>query len=287
MTLYRQLLLFTLITLICLCTGLWIGEQKRTRDFLVNQLEFNAQITATSLGLSLSTLALGRDIAAMESMINALFDRGYYRLIQLHDVKGDLLIDRNADIAVEGVPYWFIHLIPLTPPRAVALIMQGLQQTGSVTVESYPGYAYQTLWKSALAAAVWFAAATSAVTLLGGFGLYRLLKPLTELEKQAIALCDRRFHIQAKLPRTRELRRVVTAMNRMTERMREMFQEQAAIADSLLQHAYQDPLTAMGNRRFLEAQIKAKFDDKETSRPRCIHPISDPRSPDLQPRARL
>ena len=144
------------------------------------------------------------------------------------------------------------------------MIIQGLQQTGSVTVESYPGYAYQTLWKSALAAALWFAAATSAVTLLGGIGLYRLLKPLTELEKQATALCDRRFDIQEKLPRTRELCRVVTAMNRMTERMREMFQEQAAIADSLLQRAYQDPLTAMGNRRFLEAQIKAKFDDKET-----------------------
>lgn len=117
MTLYRQLLLFTLITLICLCTGLWIGEQKRTRDFLVDQLESHAQDTATSLGLSLSTLAKGTDVPAMEAMINALFDRGYYRIIELRGVKGEVLVDRKADITVEGVPAWFIRLTPLTAPR--------------------------------------------------------------------------------------------------------------------------------------------------------------------------
>jgi diguanylate cyclase (GGDEF)-like protein len=265
MTLYRQLLLCTLITLTSLCAGLWVGDHKRTRDFLVDQLESHAQDTATSLGLSLSTLAKGTDIPAMEAMINALFDRGYYRLIQLRDVSGQVVIDRQADIAVEGVPAWFIHLTPLTAPRADALIMHGWQQTGSVVVESHPGYAYQALWHSAQATALWFAAAAVAVALLGGLGLRRLLRPLTEVEEQALALCDRRFHIQEHLPRTRELRRVVTAMNRMTERIREMFDEQAAIADNLRQRAYQDPLTGLGNRRFLEAQIKAKLEGRETA----------------------
>jgi len=264
MTLYRQLLLCTLITLIGLCAGLWVGDHKRTRDFLIEQLESHAQDTATSLGLSLSTLAEGTDIPAMEAMINALFDRGYYRLVQLRDVKGEVVIDRQADIAVEGVPAWFIRLTPLAAPRADALIMHGWQQTGSVVVESHPGYAYRTLWKSALAAALWFAATAAAVALLGGLGLRRLLRPLTEVEQQALALCDRRFQIQERLPRTRELRRVVLAMNRMTERVRALFDEQATIAETLRQHAYQDPLTGLGNRRFLEAQIKAKLEGRET-----------------------
>jgi diguanylate cyclase (GGDEF)-like protein len=263
MTLYRQLLIFTLITLICLCTGLWVGEQKRTHAFLVDQLESHAQDTATSLGLSLSTLSKSMDIPAMEAMINALFDRGYYRIIQLRDIKGKILVDRKTELAVEGVPSWFIHVMPLTAPHAEALIMHGWQQVGSVTVECHPGYAYRTLWKSALAATLWFAAATAMVALLGGFGLRRLLRPLTEVEEQATALCDRRFHIQERLPRTRELRRVVMAMNRMTERIRELFQEQAAIADALRQRAYQDQLTALGNRRFLESQIKAKLEGKD------------------------
>lgn len=40
----------------------------------------------------------------MEAMINALFDRGYYRIIELRGVKGEVLVDRKADITVEGVP---------------------------------------------------------------------------------------------------------------------------------------------------------------------------------------
>ena len=265
MTLYRQLLLFTLITLICLCTGLWIGEQKRTQAFLVDQLESHAQDTATSLGLSLSTLTKGMDIPGMEVMVNALFDRGYYRVIQVRDIKGDILVDRKSALAVEGVPAWFIRLMPLAAPRAEALIMQGWQQAGLVAVESHPGYAYRTLWRSALAATLWFAIAVAAVALLGGLGLRRLLRPLTEVEEQAQALCERRFHIQERLPHTRELRRVVMAMNRMTQRIRELFQEQADIADTLRQRAYQDQLTALGNRRFLESQIKAKLEGKDTA----------------------
>ena len=267
MTLYRQLFLCTFIALACLCTGLWMGELKRTRDFLVNQMETHAQDTATSLGLSLTTLANGDDIPAMETMINALFDRGYYRAIQLSDVEGNLLIDRRTDLTLEHIPAWFIRLVPLTAPRATSLIMHGWQQTGAITVESHPGYAYQTLWQAAQTAALWFSLTGAGFTLLGGLGLRSLLKPLHNVEKQAMALCDRQFHIQERLPRTRELRSVVTAMNRMTARIREMFDEQAATADALLQRTYQDPLTATGNRRYLEAQIKAKLEDKEKETP--------------------
>lgn len=265
MTLYRQLLFSNFIILICLCTGLWMGELKRTRDFLVNQMETHAQDTATSLGISLTTLANGSDIPAMETIINALFDRGYYRIIELRGIDGELLIERRADITLESVPAWFISLVPLSAPQATSLVMQGWQQTGAVSVESHPGYAYQALWQAAQATALWFSLTGAVIVLLGGLGLRTLLKPLRSVEEQALALCDRQFHIQERLPRTRELRRVVIAMNKMTDRMREMFNEQAAIADTLLQRAYQDPLTSIGNRRYIEAQIKARLESKETA----------------------
>lgn len=265
MTLYRQLLTFSCLVLICLCAGMWVGELTRTRHFLSEQLESHAQDTATSLGLSLSTLTDGKDIPTMESMVSALFDRGYYRCIQLRDIDDHLLVDRSATIKVEGVPSWFVRLLPLNTPQAKALIMHGWQQTGTVLVVSHPGYAYQTLWRSGLAASLSFIAAFFAVALLGGWGLRRLLRPLTGIEEQAVALTERRFPIQHHLPRTRELRRVVLAMNRMAERVRDMFHEQAAIADELMQRAYQDPLTGLGNRRFLEAQTQAKISTKNSA----------------------
>ena len=65
MTLFRQLLLYACRTLACLCAGLWLGELKRTRDFLVDQLTSHAQDTATALGLSLTALTSGVDVPAM------------------------------------------------------------------------------------------------------------------------------------------------------------------------------------------------------------------------------
>ena len=166
---------------------------------------------------------------------------------------------------MEEVPAWFIRSVPLSAPQATALVMHGWQQTGVVIVESHPGYAYQTLWLAAKNTALWFSLTAVIVALLGGLGLQALLKPLRRVEEQAVALCDRQFHIQEQLPHTRELRRVVIAMNRMTDRIREMFHEQAAIADSLKQLTYQDSLTSTGNRRYLEAQIKAKLEGREAS----------------------
>lgn len=49
----------------------------------------------------------------MEAMINALYDRGYYRLMQLRDLQGKVLIDRTATLRIEG--YYLVH-----PPAAAA-----------------------------------------------------------------------------------------------------------------------------------------------------------------------
>lgn len=262
MTLFRQLLVYAFVLLTCLCTGLWVGELKRTRDYLVQQLESHAQDTATSLGLSVSTLVTGNDIPALETMIDAVFDRGYYRLIQMQDVEGNLLVNRQQYLTIGQVPSWFITFIPLKAPTAEALVMEGWQRKGTIKVESHPGYAYRMLWRAACTAAAWFGMALFAVAVIGGFGLRRLLQPLRQVEDQALALCDRQFHIQESIPRTREFQRVVLAMNRMTARIRAMFNEQTAFAETLLQRTYQDDLTTVGNRRYLEGQIKAKLEGR-------------------------
>ena len=262
MTLFRQLLVYAFVLLTCLCTGLWVGELKRTRDYLVQQLESHAQDTATSLGLSVSTLVTGNDIPALETMIDAVFDRGYYRLIQMQDIEGNLLVNRQQYLTIEQVPSWFITFLPLKAPTAEALVMEGWQRKGTIRVESHPGYAYRMLWRAACTAAAWFSMALLTVAVIGGVGLRRLLRPLRQVEEQAQALCDRQFHIQESIPRTREFQRVVLAMNRMTERIRAMFNEQTAFAETLLQRTYQDDLTPAGNRRYLEGQLKAKLEGR-------------------------
>ena len=62
MTLYRQLVIFTLFIFFVLFTGTWLAKLESTRSFLVDQLESHAQDTATSLGLSISQYAAAEDL---------------------------------------------------------------------------------------------------------------------------------------------------------------------------------------------------------------------------------
>ncbi len=261
MTLYRQLLVFTLTLSFILFAGVWLDKLQSTRTFLTKQLASHAQDTATSLGLSLSPFVAQQDFATVETMLNAIFDRGYYRSIRITDIHNSILIQRTLDIAIQGVPTWFVSLIPLATPSSDALIMDGWKKAGSVHVESHPGYAYQTLWKTTKLITVYFLLTGVIVFILGGIGIHILLRPLHRVEKQAEAICRREYEIQQHIPRTRELRQVVESMNRMTNKVKEMFDEQAAAAENLRRNTFVDVLTGLGNRRFLIAQVNAVMKD--------------------------
>ena len=171
MTLYRQLGIFTLVLFFMLFTGTWLANLESTRSFLIDQLESHAQDTATSLGLSISQHNIDNDKPAIESMINAVFDRGYYRIIRYTDAQQNVLFDRVLDVSIENVPQWFISLIPLKTPEATANVMAGWHQAGSVFVKSHPGYAYKTLWENVVRMTLWFLICAIIVLVVGGFGL--------------------------------------------------------------------------------------------------------------------
>ena len=261
MTLYRQLLIFTLTLSFILFVGVWLDKLQSTRTFLSKQLVSHAQDTATSLGLSLSPFVARQDFATVDTMLNAIFDRGYYQTIRITDIHNSILSQRTLDIAGEDVPAWFVDLIPLATPGAEALIMDGWKKAGAVWVESHPGYAYQTLWNTTQLITVYFLLTGVIVFILGGIGIHILLRPLHRVEKQAEAICRREYEIQQRIPRTRELRQVVESMNRMTNKVKEMFDEQAAAAEKLRKNAFSDVLTGLGNRRFLVAQVNAVMKD--------------------------
>jgi diguanylate cyclase (GGDEF)-like protein len=265
MTLYRQLIIFTFILFLLLFAGTWYAKLNSTRAFLVDQLESHAQDTATSLALSVSPHVGSKDMTTVESMINAVFDRGYYQIVRFDDPRHKPLLERVQEVKIENVPPWFVSWLPLKTPEATADVMAGWNQAGSIYVKSHPGYAYETLWKDVLNMTGWFAACAVFVLIAGGLGLRMLLKPLAAMERQADALCRKEYKLQVPLPWTKEFRRVVEAMNRMTGKVKEMFDEQAAQAEGLQERAYHDPLTGLGNRRYFESQISGRLDQHDVS----------------------
>lgn len=245
--------------IVLLFTMLFIGSFslsiENTRSYLNNQLRTISQDTATSLGMSISPHVSEQDFVMVERMVSAVSDSGYYRQVLVTDVDGKTIINKTQQVSLNEVPEWFINMFTLETPQGEALIMAGWQQAGMVKVLVNPGYAYMSLWSSALQSFLWFAGMSVLASILGVISLHYILNPLRRVEAQARAICDREYPIQTKLPWTIELRSVVEAMNRMTNKVKQMFEEQSASIERLRSENYLDSLTNLANRRYFDMQL--------------------------------
>jgi diguanylate cyclase (GGDEF)-like protein len=205
------------------------------------------------------------DMTTITSMVDAVFDRGDYQQLELTTLTGDTLLSRSNQTRKSDVPRWFTDIIDLQPPTAEALIMSGWQQAGKVQVTSHPGYAYGELWSNTTDTFRLFLALATVIIIIGLIALNILLRPLRLIEAQADAICNASYPLQNKLPRTRELRRVVTAMNRMSGKVSHIFAEQSALTESLRKQAYKDPVTGLGNRRYFDRQLQTLLESHEES----------------------
>ena len=256
MTLLRQLVLVITTLFILLFAGTFAISVQNTRGYLSEQLKTISQDTATSLGLTLSPHFAEDEMVIVESLIDAVFDSGYYREVVVQGTDGKAIVTRRAPARHENVPAWFVARFPLDTPRGEALIMAGWQQAGSIYVAASPGQAYVTLWNNAVQSFWWFLGASIVTFLLGVLSLHYVLRPLRAVEAQAKAICDREYPVQEKMPWTLELRSVVEAMNRMTTKVKEMFEEQAETMERIRAENFRDPVTGLANRRYFDMQLR-------------------------------
>ncbi|MCW8883116.1 MAG: EAL domain-containing protein [Sedimenticola sp.] len=263
MTLSKQLVVLIVALLLLVFAGTFLISVHNTRDYLEKQLAFHAQDAATSLGLSISPHLAENDIATVTSMTDAIFDRGFYRVIRVEDMQGKPLVDRVLPIQIEGVPDWFIEQLPLTTPEGEAMLMSGWLQSGRVIVNSHPGYAYNQLWQTIAGTLRWFLVSAVIALLVGVLLLRRVLSPLRSVEEQANAICNREFPILEKLPRTTDMRRIVEAMNRMSGKVRQMLDELERLAAGLRRQAYQHPVTGLANKRFFMDSLANQINSSE------------------------
>jgi diguanylate cyclase (GGDEF)-like protein len=256
MTLLRQLTAVIIALFVLLFAGTVAISVSDARTYLDNQLKTISQDTATSLGLSLSQDFAGSDLILIESKVSLIFDSGYYREVTVAGLDDKALVQRLAPERVPEVPAWFVRLLPIETPRGQALIMSGWQQAGTITVAANPAAAYTTLWTSSVKSFWWFFATLVLTSLLAMAALRLILRPLQLVEAQARAICDREYPVQDKLPWTLELRSVVVAMNRMTRKIKAMFDDQDQAMERLRTDSYRHALTGLANRRYFDMQLQ-------------------------------
>lgn len=257
MTLLRQLMLVVLCIYLLLFSANFILTVLDSRQYLEQQLHAHAQDTATSLGVSMATALAESDTANLELLASAVFDRGFYSEISLVDLDNQTRVQKINPARVDGVPAWFINLIKLPSPSAQTEITSGWNQLGTLTVVSNPAHAYRDLWRISNDFFYLFCFILIFSYALIGLVLKRVLRPLLNVEQQANQICERQFVVVDDIPRTRELKRVVEAMNRMSIKVRDMFRRQLQLTESLLEEARTDHLTGLTNRKEFNAQIRA------------------------------
>ncbi|MFT6433416.1 MAG: diguanylate cyclase (GGDEF)-like protein [Candidatus Azotimanducaceae bacterium] len=247
---------------IVLFTANFILTVLNSRLYLENQLQSHADDTASSLGLSMTTALQEKDIAHLDVLANAIFDRGYYQSITLKGLRGETILEKRNLIAIDDVPAWFLSLVALPSPVGQSEIMSGWSQLGVLSVISHPGHAYRDLWRISTDFFYMFIAILLLSYILLGLCLKLILRPLKEVEKQANAICEKKFTTLESIPRTRELKLVVEAMNRMSHKLRDLFAKQVELTENLRQEARTDPVTGLINRREFNAVLASKLNDE-------------------------
>lgn len=253
MTLRRLLSIATIIIFFITFAGSWFISMHNFRHFLQNSIQTQTVNTANALAFSLSELGK-LDGADAKTMVDAIFETGDYHSVKLISTDQKVMLLRVTHQTTTSVPTWFKNTFPLESKPASALISKGWSQLGTVEVLPEISIAYQQLWDISKQMFGWFIGLLVITLLLEFITLHFILKPIDDITKQALDIINRKFTLIEKLPRLKELRNVGTVMNRMTQKIQTVFEEQSNLIEQLREHAFQDSLTKLGNRRYFNLQ---------------------------------
>jgi len=236
---------------------------RSAQGHLQHQLESLSQDAATSLGLSLGVLLRGGDPALAETVINPAFDRGHYERIEYISAGGERIVSRHLPAREGDYPAWFASAFRLHAPTAESFVSAGWQQAGRVRVTVHPRFAYEQLWGTARDTVILLVLIYAAALLVLRLVLRSVLHPLKAVEQAAQAISARRFVTLRIRPRTRELARVVEAMNSLSLKVSEALDAEARRAERLQVAAYQDPVTGLPNALGFTARFQTRYEGED------------------------
>lgn len=260
MSLIKQLwLIIAGLVLLSFGASLLIGVTS-SRAYIEQEVRIKNADNANALALTMSQMP--KDEVTVELLIAAQFDTGYYRRIELRTPDGELIEARQADEAIGDVPAWFVDWIDFEVAPGVAVVQDDWRQFGTLTVESQHSYAYRSLWHGTLKLAGWFALAGTLSLLLGGWLVRGIRRPLQRVVAQARDIGMRRF-TTSRLPRTRELREVVEAMNQLAASVGEMLGRESQQLDRLRRRLQHDEVTGALNRQAFLDQLQIHLESQD------------------------
>lgn len=256
MSLSKQLLILISLIFFILFSTTFVLSISNIKSYLEVQSEIHVQDTATSLGLSLSPYMSDDKDPIIRTMMNAIFDMGYYKEMTLVDVDDNTLVRLNGSDKIEGVPSWLVTLVPMKVSNVVSEVSSGWNISGTLSITSNPGYAYLKLYQQGKETLKY-----SLIIFLIAIGFLIItlrftLRPLRAIERQANDISAGNFTVIEDLPWTLEVKSVAQSMNSMSLKIGAIISRLNSKLASLSENLKRDSLTKLLNQATFYVNLK-------------------------------
>ncbi|PKO44137.1 MAG: GGDEF domain-containing protein [Betaproteobacteria bacterium HGW-Betaproteobacteria-22] len=244
MSLIKQLWL-AIILLITLATGgSFILSTLTSKHSIEQQLQLKNDDNATTLALLMTQLP--KDPVTLDLLLSAQFDTGHYRYIGLVSPDRKVISERINTKSATKAPAWFTQLVSIELNPGRAEIQDGWSQFGTIQLESDENFAYDKLWDSTIAIALWALLIGLISCYLGEKILKKILSPLDHVVNQAQAIGNNRF-VMIDVPKTKEFKAVVHAMNTLSGQVKKTLSEESERLNQLSLDSNFDHITGLMN----------------------------------------
>ena len=260
MSLIKQLWLAIVVILSLAFAGAFALSTVASKHYFEQQLQAKNDDNATTLALSMTQME--KDPITLDLLISAQFDAGHYQYIALLDPEGKVISERINSISATTAPQWFVNFMQLHLEPGLADIQDGWTQFGTLKIISDSTFAYDKLWENTVLTALWVLLIGIVGCLAGSAILKRILSPLDKLVNQAEAIGENRF-ITTEVPKTREFKAVVNAMNALSNRVKKTVSEESLRLDQLRVENNFDHVTGLMNHDYFIKNLDANISHEE------------------------
>ena len=260
MSLIKQLWLAIVVILSLAFAGAFVLSTVASKHYFEQQLQAKNDDNATTLALSMTQI--NKDPVEVDLLIAAQFDAGHYRYIGLTDPNGNIISERINNTTQTKAPDWFVRFIPLQLHPGQADIQNGWSQYGTLTIESDANFTYDKLWDNTIMTALWVLGIGIIGCLVSGEVLKKLLRPLRDVVDQAESIEKNRF-ITIEVPKTKEFKAVVNAMNALSNRVRKTVSEESARLGQLRLENNFDNITGLMNHDYFIKNMDTNISNEE------------------------
>ncbi|WP_394132448.1 EAL domain-containing protein [Shewanella maritima] len=255
MTLFRQIYALLFVLFLLTITSLAYVQITETQSFLTKQMESDLNNASNSLGLMLVPVLEAGDNAGAETLVNVIFEGGYYQQVKLTWlVDGQQQIWNNA-IRIQGVPQWFIELGIFDTISKETTITSGWLQLANLEITAHPGFGYHELWRIISNTIILFSILFLVAIVMARVGLTWILKPLHNIADHAQKVANRQFGPDMPTPKTSELKDLVNAFNSMSAQLKQVFSSLDSEVSELRKKNLIDQVSNLPNRQYMVSRL--------------------------------